>query len=428
MPINRAFENMKIRNPNFSRLIMIKNDKINIDGLVPIYYRITVNGKKAEGSINRKVLPSRWDGSGHVKGTKEDARSINTEIDSVRTKIHNVKRDMLDRNEFITAKAIKNRFNGIDKRQKTILEVFKYHNKNMKELEGKDFASATVKRYNTTLNHIKNFIEHEYKINDMYLKQLDYSFVTNLEKYFKIVKNCNHNTAIKYIKNFKKVVNLAIANDWLDKDPFLKYKVTLKETKREFLSHEELIEIETKEITVPRLDIVRDVFVFSCYTGLAYVDVANLTPDHITTGIDGEKWIYTFRKKTDEKSNIPLLPKALEIIEKYKNHPETIAKNKLLPVLSNQKTNAYLKEIATICGIKKNLTFHLARHTFATTVTLTNGVPIETVSSILGHKSIKTTQIYAKVIEKKVSEDMAQLRNKMMNNTQNNKANGTTNN
>ncbi|MBU8891600.1 MAG: site-specific integrase [Bacteroidales bacterium] len=408
-------------------LFYIKNDKIDKNGLVPIYSRITIDGKRAEVYINRKILPSRWDSHANcVKGNKEDARSINIQIDSITTKIHDVKRDMLDRNEFITAVAIKNRLIGIDKRHKTILEVFKYHNKQMKELEGKTYASATVKRYDTTLNHISEFIEHEYGTNDMYLKQMDYSFVTNLEKYFKVVKNCNHNSSIKYIKNFKKVINLAIANDWLDKDPFLKYKVTLKESKREFLSQEELIKLETKEITIPRLDVIRDVFIFSCYTGLAYVDVANLTPNHIVTGIDGEKWIYTYREKTEVKSNIPLLPKALEIIEKYKDHPESSIKGKLLPVSSNQKTNAYLKEIADICSINKVLSFHIARHTCATWL-LTMGVPIETVSSILGHKSIKTTQIYAKVIEKKVSEDMTQLREKLNNHSLNNKSNGTTN-
>jgi site-specific recombinase XerD len=407
---------------SLSILFYIKNDKIDRNGQVPIYSRITIDGKRAEVSINRKLLPSRWDRKANcVKGSKEDARSINAQIDSVTTKIYDVRRDLLDRDEFITAIAIKNRLIGIDKRRKTILEVFKYHNKHMKELEGKTYAPATVKRYNTTLNHIKEFIEHEYSTNDLYLNQMDYSFITNLEKYFKVVKNCNHNSTIKYIKNFKKVINLAIANDWLDKDPFLKYKVTLKESKREFLSQEELTELETKEITIQRLDIVRDVFVFSCYTGLAYVDVAKLTSDHITTGIDGDKWLYTFREKTNGKSNIPLLPKALEIIEKYRNRPEVAVKSKLLPISSNQKTNAYLKEIATICGIKKNLTFHLARHTFATTVTLTNGVPIETVSSMLGHKSIKTTQIYAKVIEKKVSEDMSKLREKLSQENNNSK-------
>jgi site-specific recombinase XerD len=213
------------------------------------------------------------------------------------------------------------------------------------------------------------------------------------------------------------VVNIALANDWLMKDPFLKFKGSIKEVERDFLSTEELQSIEDKKFTISRLDEVRDMFVFSCYTGLAYADIAKLSLNEIEIGIDKQKWIYTHREKTETKSNIPLLPKALEIIEKYKNHPECVISGKLLPLRSNQKMNAYLKEIAILCEITKNLTFHSARHTFATTVTLTNGVPIESVSSMLGHKNIRTTQIYAKVVEKKVSEDMKKLKSRLNKNS-----------
>ncbi|MCB2196773.1 MAG: site-specific integrase [Bacteroidetes bacterium] len=398
-----------IQKITFSVLFYIKTDKKDSKGKSPIYYRITVNGKKVEGSINSKVLPSRWDGKGHVKGTKEDALSINSHIDTIRSKIYAIKRDLEDRGEFVTAKAIKNRLVGVDKRHKTILEVFNYHNKQMKELEGKTYASATVKRYETTLNHIKDFIEHEYGTNNMYLKQLEYSFITNLEKYFKVVKDCNHNTAIKYIKNVKKVINLAILNDWLDKDPFLKFKPKLKRTERTFLDEEELLKIEHKKISIPRLEMVRDIFIFSCYTGLAYIDVANLKPDNLVTGIDGEKWIFTHRQKTGELTRIPLLQQPLKIIDKYKDHPKTAIKDQLLPISSNQKTNAYLKEIADICGIKKEISFHVARHTCATWM-LTKGVSIETVSKILGHSTIKETKYYARILESKISKDFSKLR------------------
>lgn len=179
------------------------------------------------------------------------------------------------------------------------------------------------------------------------------------------------------------------------------------------MSAEELEAIENKEFKIARLAEIRDIFVFSCYTGLAYADVWKLTPEQITIGIDGEKWIHTYRTKTKVRSNVPLLPNAIEILEKYKKHPECVYSGRLLPVRSNQKMNAYLKEVADLCGINKELTFHIARHTFATTVTLTNNVPIESVSSMLGHKSIKTTQIYAKVVEKKVGADMQTLKAKM---------------
>lgn len=207
-------------------------------------------------------------------------------------------------------------------------------------------------------------------------------------------------------------MRIAQANNWITIDPFLNYKVRLKDVEREYLSEEEIQTMLTKNLHTPRLSQVRDIFIFCCFTGLAYSDVKKLTQNNVVMGIDGEQWIKTKRTKTDTRSNIPILPTALAIIKKYENHPEVVIKEVLLPVLSNQKSNAYLKEIAELCGITKNLTTHLARHTFATTVTLTNGVPLESVSKMLGHKSIKTTQHYAKILDLKVSDDMQLLRQK----------------
>ena len=209
------------------------------------------------------------------------------------------------------------------------------------------------------------------------------------------------------------MVNLARKNEWLQKDPFINYRIQIKEVKREFLSQEELGKMEELEITDQSLEMVRDIFVFSCYTGLAYTDIVKLTEDNIVTGEDGTQWVFTEREKTDTKVHIPLLPKPVEIIGKYKDHPIASNRGVLLPTFSNQKMNLHLKPIAQLAGIKKNVTFHMARHTFATTVTLTNDVPIESVSEMLGHRSIKTTQIYAKVLDNKVGRDMNQLREKL---------------
>jgi site-specific recombinase XerD len=206
-----------------------------------------------------------------------------------------------------------------------------------------------------------------------------------------------------------------LANNWIDRNPFSNYKAKIREVERVYLSEEEIENIINKDFKTDRLSLVRDIFLFSCFTGLAYIDVKNLTKSHISLGIDGEKWIFTHRQKTETASKIPILPITQMIIDKYEDHPECCNQNKLLPILSNQKMNAYLKEIAGICEIEKELTFHIARHTFATTVTLTNGVPIESVSKMLGHKNLRTTQHYAKVLDKKVSEDMMILRNKMLN-------------
>jgi integrase len=222
---------------------------------------------------------------------------------------------------------------------------------------------------------------------------------------------CGKNATLKHIERIRKIVNQGVAFGWLEKDPFAAFQGKHEKTHRTFLTQAELEKIEKKEIHLERLARVRDIFLFSCYTGLAYVDVEKLTPDHIVIGIDKKRWIYTFREKTGNKSNIPLLPHAAAILDRYA--AESRRSGRLLPVITNIKTNAYLKEIADICGIRKNLTFHMARHTFATTVTLSNGVPIETVSNMLGHSKITTTQIYAKVLENKVSDDMKALEQRL---------------
>lgn len=401
-------------NQTLGILFYIKNAKSLANGEVPIYLRITVDGKRAEFSIQRSINPDKWNSkAGKAIGTKEDAKTLNAYIDTLRTKVYEQQKKIIEKNEFVTAEALKNGLLGISEKKQTLVELFKHHNEEMKSLIGKDFASGTVTRYDTVLKILVEFLQKKYKTSDIYLTQLNHKFITDLEFYLKTERKCANNTTVKYIRNLKKVVRIALANDWLDKDPFLNYKGSLEDVERTFLSSDELTIIEEKDFKIARLAEIRDIFVFACYTGLAYADVLSLTSDNITKGIDGEKWIYTHRTKTRTRTNIPLLPKALEIIERYKKHPECVITGKVLPVRSNQKMNAYLKEIADLCEINKVLHFHTARHTFATTITLTNNVPIESVSSMLGHKSIKTTQIYAKVVEKKVSQDMMDLKIKL---------------
>lgn len=405
----------------FAVSFFVRNDKLDSDGKLPIYLRITVNGERAELSIQRKIEKDRWNKAGQAKGNKDDIKKINNYLDTVKNRIYDIRTDLIQRKELITAEKIKREYIGEGNKSKTVVEVFNYHNEKLKELVGKDFAPATYQRYITTLKHIKEFIRFKYHTDDIYLTQLNHEFITELEYFFKIQRKCDHNSTAKYIKNFKKVIFLALKNDWLTKDPFSRYSIHIHEVKRDFLDEKELSALENKEIKSERLDMIRDAFVFACYTGLAYVDIASLSPEDINIGIDKEYWIMTYRTKTNTKTNIPLLPKAVSLIDKYKNHPAAKAKNQVIPIASNQKANAYLKELATICEISKNLTFHIARHTFATTVTLTNGVPIESVSQMLGHKSNRTTQIYAKVVERKVSEDMLNLKEKLTKKTNNEK-------
>ncbi|MFD1292339.1 site-specific integrase [Lutibacter holmesii] len=399
---------------SLSQLFYIKKTKIDSNQKTNIYLRITVNSRRAELSIQRKVHIDKWNSSANrVKGYSREAQEINQYIDLISNKINKIHQQFIEDNKPFTAIQIRDKYLGKDENQKMLLKIFQDHNEQVEKLVGKDFAAGTVLRYKTAKSHIEEFIKFEHRLNDIPVVDVDHKFITGFEYYLKTERNCAHNTAVKYITNFKKIIRIAYANDWITKDPFFNWKARLKSVDREFLSEEEIQELVKKEFKLPRLDLVKDIFLFSCFTGLAYADVKKLTNNCIVIGIDGNKWINTKRTKTNTVSNIPLLPLSNTIIEKYANHKEVLDCDKLLPVLSNQKMNAYLKEIADLCGITKNLTFHLARHTFATTVTLTNGVPIESVSKMLGHKSLKTTQHYAKILDRKVSDDMSILKVKL---------------
>jgi site-specific recombinase XerD len=332
-----------------------------------------------------------------------------------KAKAYDVQKKLLQLDLPLNIEEFINVWRGNGPKQKSIMlcEVFEEHNSQVHQLIGIEYSPATAKRYRTSLRHTRKFLMQKYQVEDVPIRKLDYKFITDYEFWLKVTRKCNHNSAIKYLTNFRKIVNTCVKNGWLDRDPFGGFKMAKKEVERPFLTQEELHSLTKKKFEMERLSQVRDIFLFCCYTGLAYVDIHKLTPHKIVTGHDGEKWVSTKREKTDTPSRIPILPPALEILERYKKHPECVIKNKVLPVPTNQKMNAYLKEIADVCGIKKYLTTHLARHTFATTVTLTNGVPIETVSKMLGHRNLRTTQHYAKIPDLKVGEDMKALKERM---------------
>jgi site-specific recombinase XerD len=382
-----------------SILFYAKRAKANASGLVPIYTRITIDGKRIELSTNRFVEISRWSTeAGKMKGTSEESRSINNHLDLLKNQIRDVEMDLIHTKTFITVESFKSKLYGTEERQRMLVPIFQDHNNKIKELIGKEYAPGTLERYTTSLKHTIEFMQWKYNVSDIEITKIDHAFVTDYEFWLRSVRNCANNTAVKYIKNFNKIIKLCLANDWLDKNPFANYKSKVKEVERVYLTECEIQSIIEKDFKTDRLSLVRDIFLFSCFTGLAYIDVKNLTKSHISHGIDGEKWIFTHRQKTESASKIPILPLTQIIIDKYENHPQSNNQDRLLPILSNQKMNAYLKEIAAVCEIEKELTFHIARHTFATTVTLTNGVPIESVSKMLGHKNLRTTQHYAKVL------------------------------
>lgn len=397
---------------------LIRKDKGIDQSEAPIYMRVTIAGERFELGTRRTAPPESWSAElGRVNETTSKAKSVNSFLDSLLSRAYGYQKQILNEGKELTLAEFRSRWNGIPiEKPRMLMEIFEEHNQQMKALIGREFSPLTFERYTTSKKHTHDFMKWKYRIDDIDIKKLNYEFIHNYEFWLKSVRKNDHNTAIKYLSNFRKIVNICIKNGWLARDPFVGFKMTKREIERPFLTEDELTRITEKTFIMPRMSQVRDIFVFCCYTGLAYADVKKLTTDDLTTGIDGEKWIWTSRQKTDSATRIPLLPPALEILERHKNDPQCLNKGKLLPVLSNQKMNTYLKEIADACDIKKKMTFHTARHTFATTVTLTNGVPIETVSKMLGHRNLKTTQHYAKILDLKVSEDMGVLRAKFKKN------------
>jgi site-specific recombinase XerD len=403
----------------FSVLIWADKRKTDASGNVPLYARITYLGKRAEISLGRKVDPKRWDAeTSYVKGNTAEVRDINTQIMEATNEIRRAFDDLRRTDDLITAEKIKSRYTGEGTVHRMLLEVFDEHNHKLEKLLDKDFVRATLTKYKTVRKKTFEYIQFRYKKPDVYLESIDYSFVTGLEMYLKTEDGIEHNTAMRYIKNLKKIVNLAVNNQWMSHNPFNLFKCTYNKVTRVELEWEEIQALAEYQFKVKRLAEVRDTFLFCCYTGYAFVDVDKLTPQHVITGTDGVTWIKTTRTKTAIEANVPLLPQAIEIIDRYADHDCRIIENRLLPVKSNQKMNAYLKEIGDLAGIEKVLTTHIARHTFATTVTLENDVPLETVSRMLGHTKQATTQIYAKMKDKKVNRDMQTLQGRLLANQQ----------
>jgi len=398
---------------NLNLLFWLYKAKKNSSGKAPIYLRITIGGSRAGIACNHFVLPKKWDNKRqHVKGNGDEAEAINDSLKIIRTKLLTTHNALKEQELPITAELLKLSYLGKGMNAKTMLQAFESHNKQLQQRIGSDVSSSTFRKYETVYRKMKSFISKVFNRGDVFLKELDYQFIMQFELYLKNQEKVNHNTTMKYIKFVKRIINYSITNGWLDKNPFINFKCKFQQRLRGYLTADELNRIESKAITIQRVMVVRDVFVFCCYTGLSFSDVEKLRNTNIVSK-DGGKWIVILRTKTGVRSAIPLLPQALCLLARYQPPFEPDNEYKLFPVLSNQKMNAYLKEVADICGVRKNLTMHLARHTFATTVTLTNGVPIETVSKMLGHTSISTTQIYSKVVDTKIGNDMQVLQQKL---------------
>ncbi len=393
---------------------IVRSDKKQ-SGVSPVLMMLSIDGRRAYISTGHKVQVSDWDSSnGKFIGGSAKIRTLNEFLDRMRMDVIRIYNEMNSKLEDITVDELRKALKGEnERRSKTLVEVCKLYNSSFEKLIGIEIGEITFKRYATFASKVEDFMKLKMGIKDIRLENIKYSFGLEYDHYLKSEVKLHQNTLVKYIQYLNRVLDYAVKYEWLDKNVLFGYKCPVKETKREYLTTDELQRIVNKEIKVIRLQEVRDCFVFCCYTGYAYKDAANLTPDHIGTGINGSKWIYTSRQKNDNVSNVPLLDQAMEIIEKYADHPDCVSKNKLLPMKSNQKLNAYLKELADICEITKPMTMHIARHTFATTVLLSNGVSMEATSKMLGHSSLKTTQIYGKILETRVGSEMEMLKAKL---------------
>ena len=397
----------------FSVLFWVYTQRADKNNLSNMYVRITVNGKKVNISLKQKVNIASWNSKRQrIKGNSVKARTLNLYLDEVKSEIVQCYRDLKRENKILSAQLVKARFTGENLNTHSLSDIIEYHNDKMAH----KLAKKTLCHYRTSQKYILQYLADEYKASDRCLQDLDYAFILGFESFLRTLKpnhyqgKLGNNAVMKHIQRLRKMVTLAYHIEWITKDPFIKFKFIMEKREREFLTDEELNRIENFIPKIERLASVKDLFVFSCYTGISYGDIMKLNKESIINGVDGKPWIMAIRNKTATPFKIPLLAKAELLIEKYNNHPRTLYNGSLLPTISNQRLNSYLKEIADICEIKKNLTFHMARHTFATTVTLSNGVPLETVSKMLGHSKLTTTRIYARVVEQKISNDMNMLK------------------
>ena len=402
-----------MRSKDSFRVAFFLRSNVLKNGEQPVFMRITVNGQRAENNIQKSILPNLWNqAKERAIGSGRTAVDLNRFIEEARIKVHKIVTELQQNDEPVNAKVVQQRFYGINpnkKTERTILEVIQSHNDDAEKLIGIDFTKTTVLRYKSMKRYLAEMIKKNYDVDDLPLSQFTGEVIRAYEVFLKTEKDMSQNTLIRYMKALKKITNRCIANDWIHKDPFVGIKFREEPTEPEFLTIEELNRIYECEPGCKRLEVVRDMFLMSAFTGLAFTDVSQLTEDHIVTDNDGNKWIRKPRQKTKQMSNIPLLDIPLAIIEKYQGDKKAAKKGVLLPIPCNQVMNRYLKEIATICKINKHLTMHTARHTYAT-LCLYQGVNLKNVSSMLGHASVKMTERYARVLDSSILRDMNAIR------------------
>lgn len=347
-------------NTTFSVIFYTRKSRSHSERL-NIFARITVNSKRSEISLKRCTLLREWDsGKNRARGSSYKTKVLNAYLDQVYSHLLDCHKQLLEEGKIITANAVKARYLGLDENHRSLTHLIAYHNTNMASV----LKYGTMKNYYTTEKYLLKFLRSVPKVEDIYLKQVNYKFISDFEQFLRTYRNqkkklvLSNNGVMKHMERFKKLVNLAVKLEWITKNPFDKFQLKFDKFDRQFLTERELQLLENTHYKNERLERIRDCFIFSCYTGLSYVDVRQLTQDQIVRGIDNSHWIFTKREKTNETVKIPILPKAMEIINKYKEIAERTGSKVLLPICSNQKTNKYLKEITGDCGIHKSVTFH----------------------------------------------------------------------
>lgn len=396
-----------------------------VDGKCPVYVRIIVNKSRVEMAMKKSLPEKDWnDGKGAAKSNTQQLKEFNSFLEEVRSKLVTHYQEFILHGENVSAEAVKSAYLGMDAdaleilkectQEKTLLWLVKEHNTVMQQV----LKKGSMKNYFTTERYVKKFLKEKYPAGDIALKELTYSFLTAFEFYvrttpLKANDPCTTNGTMKHRERIKKMATWATNNEWIPKNPFTAYSLKFKHADREILNEQDLEIIENYHFENPMRENVKDLFVFCCYTGLSYVDVMGLKPANIVSSLDGFQWIKTNRAKTDVAVDVPLLEQAVLIWEKFKNRKGELPRDTVFPYITNQEMNRSLKVIGEVCSITKILTFHLARHTFATTVTLCNGIPIESISKMLGHTKLTTTMLYAKVVKTKLSMYMALLQSKL---------------
>ena len=391
---------------SFSILFFIRESKARKNGNVPIEVMITVNGERNSFSTGKQIAIEKWDKTKQqVKGKDQETQNLNNYLKAIKAKLYQKEAELLERGFIITAQILYDAyFDKVESlKERSLFEVFEEHNQEQEKLVGNGVSKATHWVSVYTIRLLREFVQQKYKREDLYLRELNLNFIQSFHSFLRIDKGMAQNSSTKHLKLLKKIINLSVANSYMAFNPFSTYKVEREPVDIDFLDEEELRKIINFDTPLPRLERAKDMFLFGCFTGLSYIDIKTLTPEHFEKDNTGRIWIKKRRVKTGVLSRIPLLPIAKLILDKYKGG------EKLLPIQDPADINKYLKDIAILCGINKRICFHCFRHTFASTVTLANNISLEVVSKMLGHTNTRMTAHYAKLIDKCIGEQMDKL-------------------